>query len=83
MLFAHEKRHSLSLPAADKEGKPATIAFLMDYLCRNTMKDERKELFVLDDHLYVVSRAAMWRFGSRPFPVDFRCPGTHALSGAC
>ncbi|KAH0444966.1 hypothetical protein CcaCcLH18_00027 [Colletotrichum camelliae] len=51
MLFSDERRHSLSIPAVNKDGKPANIAFLIDYLCENTMKDTRKELFVLDGHL--------------------------------
>lgn len=51
MLFSNKKRHSLSIPAVDKDGKPATVAFLIDHLCRDTMKDNRKELFVLDEHL--------------------------------
>lgn len=54
MLFSDERRHSLSIPAVNKDGKPANIAFLIDYLCENTMKDTRKELFVLDGHLYVL-----------------------------
>lgn len=53
MLFSDQRRHSLSIPASNKEGKPVTIADLIDYLCENTMKDSRKELFVLEDHLYV------------------------------
>ncbi len=52
MLFSNKRRHSLSIPATDKNGKAATIASLIDYLCKNTMKDNRKELFVLDNHLY-------------------------------
>ncbi|KAI1853710.1 hypothetical protein JX265_003957 [Neoarthrinium moseri] len=51
MLFSDQRRHSLSIPAVDKDGRPATVAFLIDYLCRNTMKDSRQELFVLEDHL--------------------------------
>lgn len=51
MLFADQRRHSLNIPATDKDGRPSTIAFLIDYLCENVMKDTRKELFVLDDHL--------------------------------
>ncbi|KAK8100932.1 hypothetical protein PG999_011306 [Apiospora kogelbergensis] len=51
MLFSDQRRHSLSIPVATAEGKPATVASLIDHLCRNTMKDTRKELFVLDDHL--------------------------------
>ncbi|KAK7220404.1 hypothetical protein V2G26_008407 [Clonostachys chloroleuca] len=51
ILFADERHHSLSLPALDKDGSPSNIGFLINYLCENLMKDERKELFVLDDHL--------------------------------
>ncbi|EFQ27916.1 hypothetical protein CGRA01v4_03444 [Colletotrichum graminicola] len=51
MLFSDKRRHALSIPAVSKDGKPATIGFLINYLCENTMKDSRKELFVLDGHL--------------------------------
>lgn len=51
MLFSDQRRHSLSLPAVTGDGQPANVAFLIDYLCRTTMKDTRKELFVLDNHL--------------------------------
>ncbi|TRX95445.1 hypothetical protein FHL15_003776 [Xylaria flabelliformis] len=51
MLFSDQRRHAISMPATGKNGKPATIACLVDYLCENTMKDTRKELFVLDDHV--------------------------------
>lgn len=54
MLFSDQRRHALSIPAVNKDGKPATIAFLINYLCENTMRDSRKELFVLDGHLYVL-----------------------------
>ncbi|KAK3296913.1 ubiquitin-related modifier 1 [Chaetomium fimeti] len=51
MLFDDQRRHSVSLPAVDAGGKPANIAFLIQYLCKNLMKDPRVDLFVLDDHL--------------------------------
>ncbi|PTB67982.1 ubiquitin related modifier 1 [Trichoderma citrinoviride] len=51
MLFSDQRRHSLDLPAKDQDGKPSTIAFLIQYLCEHVMKDTRKELFVLEDHL--------------------------------
>ncbi|TDZ29813.1 Ubiquitin-related modifier 1 [Colletotrichum spinosum] len=51
MLFSDQRRHKISIPAVNKEGKPATIASLIGYLCENTMKDSRKELFILDGHL--------------------------------
>jgi ubiquitin related modifier 1 len=51
MLFADAQRLTLNLPATDKAGKPATIAYLIDYLCEKEMKDTRQELFVLEGHL--------------------------------
>ncbi|RWA05877.1 hypothetical protein EKO27_g9239 [Xylaria grammica] len=51
MLFSDQRRHALSIPARDKNNKPVTVAYLIEYLCEKTMEDARKELFVLDDHL--------------------------------
>ncbi|KAG7289595.1 Ubiquitin- modifier 1 [Staphylotrichum longicolle] len=51
MLFDNQRRHSVALPAAQTSGKPANIAFLIDYLCKNLMKDPRSDLFVLDGHI--------------------------------
>jgi ubiquitin related modifier 1 len=53
MLFSNRRRHAVSLPAIDGAGRPANIAFLIDYLCKNLMKDPRTDLFVLDNHMYV------------------------------
>ncbi|KAH6686278.1 ubiquitin-related modifier 1 [Plectosphaerella plurivora] len=50
MLFEDQKRLSIDLPTAEAGGKP-TLAFLIAHLCKNVMKDPRKELFVLDDHI--------------------------------
>lgn len=51
MLFSNQRRHSLALPATDTNGKPATIALLIDHLCSHLMKDPRTDLFVLDNHM--------------------------------
>jgi ubiquitin related modifier 1 len=51
MLFADKRCHSLTVPSHDKDGRPSTIGFLIQYLCENVMEDARKDLFVLDDHL--------------------------------
>ncbi|KAI1663076.1 ubiquitin related modifier 1 [Daldinia decipiens] len=51
MLFSDQRRHSISISAANKDGNPATIADLIYHLCEYTMKDARKDLFVLQDHL--------------------------------
>ena len=53
MLFSDQRQHALKLPSQGPDGKPVNIAFLIDYLCENVMQDTRKELFVLDNHLYV------------------------------
>lgn len=51
MLFSDTRRHSLSIPAKKNDGKPVNIDYLIEHLCQHTMKDSRKELFVLDNHL--------------------------------
>jgi ubiquitin related modifier 1 len=48
MLFANERKLSLSMPAKDKKGENTTVASLIDHLCEDLMKDARKDLFVLD-----------------------------------
>ena len=54
MLFSDQRQHKLSIPAHHVDGKPVTIANLIDYLCENVMRDRRKELFVLDGHMQVL-----------------------------
>lgn len=53
MLFDDQRQYEVSVPAVTGDGKPVDIAFLVGYLCQNLMKDSRKELFVLEDHMYV------------------------------
>jgi ubiquitin related modifier 1 len=48
LLFSNERKHKLSLPAKDGTGASPNVGFLVQYLCDNLMKDERKELFLLD-----------------------------------
>ena len=49
MLFSNERKHKVSIPTSDEQEKPANVAFLIQWLCQNLMKDPRKEMFVLDD----------------------------------
>lgn len=49
MLFSDQRKHKISVPATDAQGQPANVAFLVQWLCKNLMKDPRKEMFVLDD----------------------------------
>lgn len=51
ILFSNERKHNISLPAQLKDGNPPNIAFLLQYLVENVMKDERKELFILEDNV--------------------------------
>ena len=51
ILFSNERKHNISLPAQLKDGNPPKIAFLLQYLVENVMKDERKELFILEDNV--------------------------------
>lgn len=55
MLFSDQRHHKLSIPALDHRGSPTTIAHLVDHLCQHVMEDNRKELFVVDNHMYVPS----------------------------
>ncbi|TVY45200.1 Ubiquitin-related modifier [Lachnellula occidentalis] len=51
MLFSDERKHKLSVPTKDSQGKAVTVGWLVDYLCEEVMKDSRKEMFVLDGHV--------------------------------
>jgi ubiquitin related modifier 1 len=51
MLFSNQREHALDISATDEDGEPATVASLVTHLCQNSMKDPRKELFVLDGHV--------------------------------
>lgn len=46
MLFSNEKRHELHIPMKHGDA-PVDIAYLVDYLTDQVMKDSRKELFLL------------------------------------
>lgn len=53
ILFSNKRRHDISIPASMDSGKGPNITYLLRHLVDNVIKDERKELFVLDGHLYV------------------------------
>lgn len=49
LLFANQKKYTLSIPSKDETGAASNVAFLVRHLCDNVMKDPRKDMFVLDD----------------------------------
>ncbi|KAH8821504.1 ubiquitin-related modifier 1 [Xylogone sp. PMI_703] len=51
MLFSDQRTHELTIPARDDKNEPVTVGWLVKYLVENVMKDPRKEMFVLDDHV--------------------------------
>ena len=52
MLFSNQRKHSIKLPARLRDGSQPNIAYLLQYLVENVMRDERKELFILEDNVY-------------------------------
>jgi ubiquitin related modifier 1 len=51
MLFSNLKTHKIDLPLQDDDGNAIKLAFLINFLCKNLMKDTRKEMFILDGHM--------------------------------
>lgn len=51
MLFSNQRTHKVEIPSEDEDGKSVTLAYLIQYLCKNVMKDTRKEMFILDGHV--------------------------------
>lgn len=48
LLFGNEKSHKIDVPAVDEAGEKSNVGFLVQWMCKNMMKDEREEMFVLD-----------------------------------
>lgn len=51
LLFDNKRTYKLDVPSTDSNDMPSTVAYLITYLCENVMKDPRKEMFLLDDHV--------------------------------
>lgn len=56
ILFANERKHKVTLPAQLENGTRPNISYLLQYLVDNVMMDRRKELFVLEDNVYVLCK---------------------------
>lgn len=55
MLFSNERKHKITLPAKLSGGSQPTIEHLLRHLVDNVMNDQRKELFIMEDNVYVDS----------------------------
>jgi ubiquitin related modifier 1 len=72
MLFSDQRKHSLQIPAKDDNGNAVTVGWLVHHLCEDVMKDTRKEMFVLDGHVY--APILLHRFSA--FPIIKSMPST-------
>jgi hypothetical protein len=53
MLFANERMLKITVPVRTETNTRPNIRWLIDHLCKHFLKDSRKDLFVLDDSVYV------------------------------
>ncbi|KAJ5397291.1 ubiquitin related modifier 1 [Penicillium cosmopolitanum] len=51
ILFSNERKHTITLPARLDDASQPTIAYLLQHLVDNHMKDDRKELFIMEDNV--------------------------------
>lgn len=79
MLFSNQRKHQISLPATDETGRTATMGFLVRYLCQHLMQDQRKDLFVIDDAVYVYLAPYKVNTGNLKDSKIFRRPGILVL----
>lgn len=52
ILFSNERKHTIQLPTRLSDGSQPNIAYLLRHLVDNVMKDQRKELFIIEDNVY-------------------------------
>lgn len=50
-MFSNERKHDVAIPAQLSDGGRPNIAYLLQYLVDNIMRDERKDLFILEDNV--------------------------------
>ncbi|KAJ5986796.1 hypothetical protein N7451_011161 [Penicillium sp. IBT 35674x] len=53
ILFSNERKHKITVPGLLDDGSQPNISYLLRYLVDNLMKDQRKELFIMEDNVYV------------------------------
>ncbi|KAJ5545367.1 hypothetical protein N7535_006244 [Penicillium sp. DV-2018c] len=51
LLFGNERKHKVVLPARLEDGSRPNISYLLRYLVENLMKDERKDMFIMEDNV--------------------------------
>jgi hypothetical protein len=54
LLFGNERKHKVVLPPQLEDGSRPNISYLLRYLVDNLMKDQRKDMFIMEDNVYVL-----------------------------
>lgn len=53
LLFGNERKHKVVLPPQLEDGSRPNILYLLKYLVDNLMKDQRTDMFIMEDNVYV------------------------------
>lgn len=53
LLFGNERKHKVVLPARLEDGSRPNISYLLKYLVDSLMKDQRIDMFIMEDNVYV------------------------------
>ncbi|CAI7629171.1 unnamed protein product [Penicillium glandicola] len=51
LLFGNERKHKVVLPACLEDGSRPNISYLLKYLVDNLMKDQRIDMFIMEDNV--------------------------------
>ncbi|KAJ5752323.1 hypothetical protein N7520_009240 [Penicillium odoratum] len=51
ILFSNQRKHKIIMPGRLDDGSVPNISNLVRYLVDNLMKDQRKELFIMEDNV--------------------------------
>ncbi|KAJ5083267.1 hypothetical protein N7456_012694 [Penicillium angulare] len=51
ILFDNQRKYAISLPGQLEDGSQPNISYLVQYLVENLMKDQRKELFIMEENV--------------------------------
>lgn len=65
LLFSNERKHYVTLPSRLENGSQPTIADLLTHLVENVMQDQRKEMFIMEDNVYVKFIAWGWNISNK------------------
>ncbi|KAJ5753814.1 uncharacterized protein N7511_007967 [Penicillium nucicola] len=51
LLFGNERKHKVVLPSQLEDSTRPNISYLLKYLVENLMKDQRTDMFIMEDNV--------------------------------